>query len=224
MTDRRAECLTVLVDQINAIAPNRDVSSDGWIGDESHQTTTSDHNPWIYDEDGTWVVSAQDFTDDPDHGMSCQALVDSIVASQDERIKYIIWNKQICSGTGQDHEAWWWRDYTGSNDHTLHAHFSVKSQPEYYDDKHLWQIDMEGVPADVAKVEDDTLLPVLQRGDKGPWVKVLQRQLIDEGVKAIKVDGDFGPLTQLQVMAFQYKNGLVVDGIVGPYTMQALRG
>src|SRR4029077_5231260 len=94
MTDRRPECLTVLVDQVNAIAPNRDVSSDGWIGDESHQTTTSDPNPWVYDDDGTWVVTAQDITDDPDNGMSCQQLVDAIVASEDERIKYIIWNCQ----------------------------------------------------------------------------------------------------------------------------------
>jgi hypothetical protein len=223
MTDRRAECLTVLVDQVNAIAPDRDVSSDGWIGDESHQTTTSDHNPWVYDNDGTWVVTAQDITDDPAHGMSCQALVDSIVASKDERIKYIIWNCKICSGADQDNEAWVWRDYDGSNDHTLHAHFSVKSQPEYYDDKHYWTIEMEGAAA-FAQPGDDEIIPVLQRGDKGPWVKVLQRQLIAEGTHIIRVDGDFGPATEMQVMAFQYKEGLVVDGVVGPYTWRALRG
>jgi len=222
MTDRRAECLTVLVDQVNAIAPSRDVSSDGWIGDESHQTTTSDHNPWVYDDDGTWVVTAQDITDDPDNGMSCQQLVDAIVASQDERIKYIIWNCQICSGIDQDNEAWLWRPYSGSNDHTLHAHFSVKSEPEYYDDKHLWAIDMEGAPA-TAQKDDETILPVLQRGDKGPWVKVLQRQLIAEGVHVIRIDGDFGPSTEMQVCAFQYRNGLVVDGVCGPYTWQKLK-
>jgi Putative peptidoglycan binding domain len=222
MTDRRAECLTVLVDQVNIIAPGRDVSSDGWIGDESHQTTTSDHNPWVYDDDGTWVVTAQDITDDPAGGMSCQALVDSIVASEDERIKYIIWNCQICSGTDQDNEAWLWRDYTGSNNHTLHAHFSVKSQPEYYDDQHLWSIEMEGAPATVDR--EEKALPVLQRGDKGPWVQILQRQLIQEGVHVVRVDGDFGPMTELQVMAFQFRNALVVDGVVGPYTWQALKG
>ena len=222
MTDRRAECLTVLVDQVNAIAPARDVSSDGWIGDESHQTTTSDHNPWVYDDDGTWVVTAQDITDDPDNGMSCQQLVDAIVASEDERIKYIIWCRQICSGTGQDHAPWVWRDYTGSNDHTLHAHFSVKQYPEYYDDKHLWAIDMESAPV-TAQKDDETILPVLQRGDKGPWVKVLQRQLIAEGVHVIRIDGDFGPSTEMQVCAFQYRNSLVVDGVCGPYTWQALK-
>ena len=81
--------------------------------------------------------------------------------------------------------------YSGTNDHTLHAHFSVKSQPEYYDDKHLWAIDMEGAPV-TAQKDDETILPVLQRGDKGPWVKVLQRQLIAEGVHVIRIDGDFG--------------------------------
>ena len=95
-------------------------------------------------------------------------------------------------------------------------------RPEYYDDKHLWQIDMECARS-TAQKDDETMLPVLQRGDKGPWVKVLQRQLLDEGVHVVRIDGDFGPSTELQVMAFQYRNDLVVDGVCGPYTWQALK-
>lgn len=80
MTDRRALSLTVLVEQVNALAPDRDKASDGWIGDASHQTTTSDHNPWIYDDEtDTWVVSAQDITNDPASGMPSQGLADALV-------------------------------------------------------------------------------------------------------------------------------------------------
>ena len=37
-----------------------------------------------------------------------------------------------------------------------------------------------------------------------------------------KLDGDFGPETERAVRTFQSENGLVVDGIVGRNTWQAL--
>src|SRR5690606_6939339 len=40
----------------------------------------------------------------------------------------------------------------------------------------------------------------------------------------LRVDGDFGPSTEAAVMAFQRKAGLVVDGIAGTKTRQALAG
>lgn len=43
-------------------------------------------------------------------------------------------------------------------------------------------------------------------------VETLQRFL------GIKVDGDFGPKTEAAVRAWQKKNGLVIDGVVGPRT------
>lgn len=58
--------------------------------------------------------------------------------------------------------------------------------------------------------------PVLRRGDKGPWVRTLQRAL------RIGEDGDFGPNTQRAVGAFQRARGLTVDGVVGPQTWKAL--
>jgi hypothetical protein len=139
MTDRRAYCLDVLVDQVNARAPNRDKSSDGWIGDESHQATSSDHNPDLYDEaTDTWVVTAQDITNDPQNGMPSDGLAQALVASRDDRIEYIISNGKICSGTDQDNPAWVWRDYSGDNPHSGHVHISVKETPEYYDDETPW--------------------------------------------------------------------------------------
>jgi hypothetical protein len=221
MTDRRALSLTVLVDQVNAIAPERNKDSDGWIGDASHQNRNSDHNPWVYDDaTDTWVVTAQDITNDLSCGASCQSLVDVIVASEDPRIKYLIWNKKICSGTDQSHEAWEWRPYTGSNPHTQHAHISVKSTPEYYDDESGWGVEV--TPPVQPIPSRDRILPVLQYGARGPDVEVLQGLLNNEGFE-IRIDGDFGPTTDRAVRIFQYKSGLVVDGIVGPYTWNAFR-
>ena len=105
MTYRVATSLEVLREQINRIAPNRDKSSDGGIGDEAHASRSSDHNPWVV-ENGIGIVTARDFTNDPNHGMDSHQLALALVASRDERIKYVIDHGRICSGTYQDHQAW----------------------------------------------------------------------------------------------------------------------
>jgi putative chitinase len=58
--------------------------------------------------------------------------------------------------------------------------------------------------------------PVLRRGSKGEWVKKMQRVL------GATPDGDFGPGTERAVKAWQAKNGLTADGIVGPKTLAAM--
>lgn len=59
-------------------------------------------------------------------------------------------------------------------------------------------------------------LPVLSMGDEGDYVKTLQSAL------GITADGDFGPATKVAVMAFQTKNQLTADGVVGKNTWAAL--
>lgn len=130
---RLAHSLDRLRDQINAAYPERDVTSDGTIGDQAHASRKSDHNP-----NGAGVVTALDITDD-------DGLVDSvwnaIRRSRDPRVKYAIHDGRIFSSYDHaDGPAWTWRPYSGSNPHTLHGHLSVSSDPALYDDPAPWQI------------------------------------------------------------------------------------
>jgi hypothetical protein len=55
-------------------------------------------------------------------------------------------------------------------------------------------------------------MQVIKKGSKGESVRTLQDFL------KIPVDGDFGPKTESAVKSYQKKNGLIVDGVVGPKT------
>ncbi|MCL2555891.1 MAG: N-acetylmuramoyl-L-alanine amidase [Firmicutes bacterium] len=63
----------------------------------------------------------------------------------------------------------------------------------------------------------------LRRGDRGNYVWILQAALTCNGVLTTP-DGNFGPLTENSVRAFQSSRGLGVDGIAGPITFTALLG
>ena len=57
----------------------------------------------------------------------------------------------------------------------------------------------------------------------GDDVKELQNRLLYLGYDCGEAEGHFGPLTSAAVRAFQQKNGLAVDGIVGTQTRTALQ-
>jgi hypothetical protein len=59
--------------------------------------------------------------------------------------------------------------------------------------------------------------PTLERGDRGPAVRSLQRLL------GIRADGVFGPGTARAVRGFQRRHRMRVDGVVGPATWRILR-
>jgi hypothetical protein len=221
MSWRIAKSLDALLAQLNALYPHRDKSSDGSIGDLRHQhESSSDHNPHLTDSHGQPVVTARDFTNDPINGMPSQELAERLVASRDARIKYVISNKKIVSGTGQDHAPWVWRDYTGVNPHNHHVHLSVKSDEAHFDNIAPW--DLAGAASPVAKpdlVAVSKASPILRIGSKGPLVEALQRAL---GFKDAAVDGDFGPKTENALRSFQKSAGLVVDGVAGKYTVEAV--
>ncbi len=64
---------------------------------------------------------------------------------------------------------------------------------------------------------------VLQPGDTGPWVTLLQQHLNRHGL-AVEVDGIYGPGTGTAVRSLQTIQGLTADGIVGPVTWTAVTG
>ena len=62
---------------------------------------------------------------------------------------------------------------------------------------------------------------LLKYNSMGSEVKLLQTKLNSNGYK-LTADGIFGKLTLAAVKSYQSKNGLVVDGIVGPKTLAKL--
>ena len=67
--------------------------------------------------------------------------------------------------------------------------------------------------------------PVLTIGSSGQAVRDLQRLLkanYPAYAKRLVVDGLYGPATAAVVREFQRRSGLAVDGVVGPFTKDAL--
>lgn len=64
---------------------------------------------------------------------------------------------------------------------------------------------------------------VIRRGDYGDDVKWMQKALFEAGyIRGNEIDGDFGTITFGSLLAFQFDNGLQVDGICGPATKRKL--
>ena len=68
------------------------------------------------------------------------------------------------------------------------------------------------------------LIIEVKQGNNGDAVSAVQSQIHSrgDGAAQIAVDGDFGPVTDNAVRAFQMLLGLSVDGIVGPQTWNHL--
>lgn len=118
---------TVLRDQINRRWPDRDKRSDGILGDAAHSARTSDHNP-----DSRGLVHALDIDEDLKGSKNDNVwLADQIIAyarmrrSGSNRLKYVVYEDKIASGTHANH-FWTWR---GDNyGHEIHMHISFTTQ------------------------------------------------------------------------------------------------
>ena len=64
--------------------------------------------------------------------------------------------------------------------------------------------------------------PVLRNGSRGQEVKDLQSRLYTLGYYTAEIDGQYGAATREAVTAFQKRNGLGADGIVGTETRTVL--
>lgn len=149
-----APSLIALIDEADNLAPSRSTASDGSIGDPSHASRTSDHNP----SDG-WVC-AIDLTDDDAAGMNARSLVDHLVATRDPRVKYLIhegliWRSYDKPGL----PAWTPQKYTGTNGHFKHAHVSIPNTPAARNDTSSWfDTIVHEQPAPLQSEEDDDML------------------------------------------------------------------
>ncbi len=64
--------------------------------------------------------------------------------------------------------------------------------------------------------------PELSERSTGEDVRTLQEALNDHIESNLRIDGNFGPVTLREVRLLQQHRGLIVDGIVGPETWEAL--
>lgn len=173
-----AKSLEVLRVQLNERAPNRSTKSDGGIGDAAHSARTSDHNPTA-----TGQVCARDFTNDPAGGCGGQWLADTLVASRDPRIKYIIWNRRILD-TRPGMKPWTWQPYSGANDHTHHVHVSVFAGV-LGDDTRRWNLGGADQGDDVTPEQMKQILDAINGVPKATWNEPLQNAL-DPGWSAAR--------------------------------------
>ncbi|WP_157410949.1 MULTISPECIES: hypothetical protein [Actinoplanes] len=141
-------CLGVLRAEIDRLAPGRDRSSDGSVGDRAHRDTVSDHNPDdtpgartpFTDADSRPEVHAIDVDASGPWpaGWSMDRIVATVVnrhrAGLDDRLQNVIHRRRIWS------RSWGWtaRPYQGAGPHTGHAHFSARYVTAREDDTGPW--------------------------------------------------------------------------------------
>ena len=119
-----------LRNQVNKRWVRRDKRSDGWLGDAAHKARVSDHN-----EDARGLVHALDIDADldPKDPGAAQRLANQIVAYAasgipgSNRLKYVVFNDQIASGTYAN-SMWKWRGSGFGHMHHIHVSFSTKGE------------------------------------------------------------------------------------------------
>jgi hypothetical protein len=121
----------VLRSQVNRRWPDRDKASDGWIGDRAHSARVSDHNP---DARG-WVHALDIDADLLGPGRRAKArkvaqeLADQLIEYArsgepgSERLKYVVFNNFIASGTYLK-QFWTWRAGSWGHEHHIHVSFT----------------------------------------------------------------------------------------------------
>jgi hypothetical protein len=181
-------CLVTLAEEFDELGPERDTASDGSVGDLDHQERSSNHNR---DDVSGSSTPQSDSDDSPDiraidtddsgpfiNGFTMQKGVDLIVqrcrSGVENRLVEIIYNGYAWYASN----GWKKVKYTGSNQHTEHAHFGAKADTgKLENDTRPWGL--------VEKWGDD----VDKQGVKDAVLEVLQST---EGIKAVGLGMDNG--------------------------------
>lgn len=188
-------CLAQLRAELNLIAPGRDRTTDGTIGDANH-SSFSDHTPdeisdalRSKDADSKNEVHAYDADADlRTYDLTMEKVVQHILArcrsGAERRLRYIIFNRRIWEASNN----WRQRKYTGASPHTEHAHFSASYETAREASTASWKL--EDIPvaltdADWKRLEkliDDSATKAADR----VWAK---KKNVNVGYKAKNPDG-----------------------------------
>ncbi len=213
-----APCADKLRDEINARWPNRDKATDGWLGDASHSSRVSDHNP-----DSTGMVHAIDVDEDgwPAHEVFAW-LLEECRAGREQRVWYFIYEGFIYSRT----YGFAKRAYEGWNPHLGHFHVSFRYDNVLEADTSPW-LDGYGPRPPYVYLPNVIEAFRLERNDEANDVEQIQRRanvwLRDNDYEkyVIEVDGVPGPRTRRAVGVAQARifdvsfGGPDADGIPG---------
>jgi peptidoglycan hydrolase-like protein with peptidoglycan-binding domain len=211
--------LGFLRDEFNKINPKRDRSSDGWIGDDRHAATISDHNPDVAGD----VYAIDVDVDDVPMGRIVAWIVARCRAGKEARLQYVIYRRTIWS------RSWGWkaRAYHGANPHTKHAHFSARRGLGRASG--TWGVADEFGPqaARPAKPRKPATNPAGSRRlalrqplMSGADVRYVQRWIGPRWCGP--ADGKYGENTAAGVQRYQRMRKLKPDGVVGPVTWRHL--
>ena len=211
-----APSLKQLQKELDAQFPGR--PNDGTIGDAAHAARPSEHNPDndpdpmpkgavsaidVYTQDGkgkTWITEAE---------------FAKLLAKfkKDSRVWYVIHRGFIYSRTHNFEK----RAYDGSNPHNSHFHLSLMQTKAAHDSTASWGV--KAALGTATPTPPSTVLkplPTLSKGDKdATLVPFLKRYF---WANPPNQDSVFGTGLRAKVVAYQEKNRLTVDGVVGKQT------
>lgn len=225
-----AKAAQSLLNQINSKWPNRSKKYDGWIAGKVHWGTVSDHNPndgWVYALD---IDANLGETYENDPRTSAQILADELMRyarnGEDEgRIKYIIHNNRITSGSERT-KFWVWKP--GKYGSLKHIHISFTQEAKNNGDAFRLPIFSPGNqnPHTPSKPKPNRPKEIprypgqdkLTFGMKNPSIKFMQKQLMKVGYNLPSGDtGEYLSETRDAVKALYHKMRKVSNGeYLGP--------